>query len=684
LLPDVENVDTILRRKRKARSGLRACYPCRQRKVKCSYDTPCQTCVEREHPEICSYDPPPKRVDVEGSASRLIQNSEPWVPSKHEWDELRAKLNTIEHILQELRQSIRQSATTNPVSFTEIGESEDGTIAVDPNLSREAPGIHSNSDLLGENVYLGGNSVPAMVVALGKGDDGQFYQQLLGKSILPVFGLDNDSATYPFVDLWGLPHGSIMRIEQLCKLLPSSSDCLQYFRYYRDTAHVLYPGVADIQQFEVDLMNFLSNRDSDPIRSDGNDLAKQKVYGKGLHWVGLLFATLASGCQCSVRPRKERQLTSQVYICCAYECLRIVNYLSHSTLADIQNLLVLGNVISNNMNAGVAWLLLGLTIRLAQSQGLHHDSPRSVPSTVTSLRNNIWWQIMWQDSLLSITYDRASSVATIDTHQSSLDGFVNNMSYAECMRRLCKLGLDIVRQRAAPQGTHSELLRLVQYREKLRDLVEHASDHLKDPNVCKSIRDQLEYWNLYLHRSYVASELCRPTLNQTKGHSDSLTASLKNTCIESLADTVDAFLGLHNITEFASQSWAAVHRSLSSALLLGILREPTKNERVRTLLGRLVTVMSSITSGVDPSELSAPITRSIAALRKLLPSEPTIAPLISNTESISDAVFKNSEIDFVTPWSNDSSSPFWNSSEDLSPYAIMDNIIWGEQRLPSI
>lgn len=52
-------------------------------------------------------------------------------------------------------------------------------------------------------------------------------------------------------------------------------------------------------------------------------------------------------------------------VCCAYECLRIVNYLSCCQLDDIQNLLVLGNVISNSMNAGVAWALLGeLAIRV--------------------------------------------------------------------------------------------------------------------------------------------------------------------------------------------------------------------------------------------------------------------------------------------------------------------------------
>jgi hypothetical protein len=59
--------------------------------------------------------------------------------------------------------------------------------------------------------------------------------------------------------------------------------------------------------------------------------------------------------------RKHLKTDASV-VCCAYECLRLVNYLSRSTLPDIQNLLVLGNVISNNMDAGVAWSLLGILI----------------------------------------------------------------------------------------------------------------------------------------------------------------------------------------------------------------------------------------------------------------------------------------------------------------------------------
>ena len=34
-----------------------ACWPCRQRKVKCDNKQPCENCVKREYPQLCSYKP---------------------------------------------------------------------------------------------------------------------------------------------------------------------------------------------------------------------------------------------------------------------------------------------------------------------------------------------------------------------------------------------------------------------------------------------------------------------------------------------------------------------------------------------------------------------------------------------------------------------------------------------------
>lgn len=34
-----------------------ACWPCRQRKVKCDNKQPCENCVKRDHANLCSYNP---------------------------------------------------------------------------------------------------------------------------------------------------------------------------------------------------------------------------------------------------------------------------------------------------------------------------------------------------------------------------------------------------------------------------------------------------------------------------------------------------------------------------------------------------------------------------------------------------------------------------------------------------
>jgi len=199
------------------------------------------------------------------------------------------------------------------------------------------------------------------------------------------------------------------------------------------------------------------------------------------------------------------------------------------------------------------------------------------------------------------------------------------------------------------------------------------------------MRDQLEHWALYLHVSYITSELCRPAISPSTAAFD-LSKTLRKTCIDSLANTVEAFLGLQNMTPFATRSWASVHRSLSSALLLGILGESSRNERAKTLLMNLVSVLGELSSSVDPAELSAPITRSVAALQKLI----TIQDPRSQRSSVSQSSPTNTNYtleDINGALSFDdtsyiSQSPIVGIDMEASPYALMDSIIWGSKKTP--
>lgn len=287
------------------------------------------------------------------------------------------------------------------------------------------------------------------------------------------------------------------------------------------------------------------------------------------------------------------------------------------------------------------------------------------------------WRVVWQDSLLSITYDRAPANPSINHHRPFESSDCDNISYIDCMKRLCGIGVSIICERSGEPNSQHELFLIVRHRDELAVLMKQASHHLRVIASCRSMKDQLEYWNLSLHRSYITSELYRPALRRWFLEPESV-AILKARCIESLADTVEAFLGLQNITLFARTSWAAVHRSLSSALLLGILKEPTRNQYIRTLLDRLIVVLADMSSTLNGPEVPMPIIRSVSALRRL-------------NSHRSDGVSFLQEDSGTSPtrsYDGDTKGPLTfefatSSASDVSigrsPYAMMDKILWDSQ-----
>lgn len=170
-MPPQSDVDEFLRKKRKAREH-KACYPCRQRKVKyvlssrlsnatcnftlqsyqfreaklqqhicatslltpnhrCDLSRPCQTCRDRDHPELCSYHPPNKRQAAEQpappvpvprsedgfSASGMVSATAGNVTlSQAQFDMLCNKLHGLEESISELRNEISRNSQGQPAT----------------------------------------------------------------------------------------------------------------------------------------------------------------------------------------------------------------------------------------------------------------------------------------------------------------------------------------------------------------------------------------------------------------------------------------------------------------------------------------------------------------------------------------------------------------------------------------
>lgn len=364
------------------------------------------------------------------------------------------------------------------------------------------------------------------------------------------------------------------------------------------------------------------------------------------------------------------------------ECLRIVNFLSQVRLETVQTLLIIQNVLTNNMNAATAWAMHGLTIRLAQGLGIHQPCPPSIPTELVFPRSKLWWGVVWQDSLLSIIYDRASGPTTATKTTMPMPMAYGPISeYHKTMYPLVQVGLEIVRDRErinelSPHELHEKI---ATHRETISQLMRDSAEYLRDSRKCTSPQQTLEHWALYLHTSYSLSELCRPAISNRYSTRE-LVATYKPLCVENLTNTVEAFLGLNNITAYARQSWAAIHRGLGSALLLGILGEHTKNDRARHLLARFISAIHDITTNIDPSEIAAPLQRGISALRRLNIQEvPGGARYEAHLNDAGVALDADGslKLEHGTTMYNTPNSDFPGSGDEHSPYSVLNTILWG-------
>jgi hypothetical protein len=334
----------------------------------------------------------------------------------------------------------------------------------------------------------------------------------------------------------------------------------------------------------------------------------------------MLFATMASGCHFSdYYDRRTRQLTAKAFVCCSFECLRLTNFLSHPTLESLQAMLVFLNTLLNMYNAGVSWAMLGLCLRLAQSLGLHRESSAATPLAVQNERAKIWWAILWQDSLISIIYDRGGAVINVDSSRGippEFDTEPGHWGFERCMYEVCRIGFEVVRERDLRQNFHEVQMRMDQHEREMQRLAHSSAPVMKDLACCTSVKDRQQNLIFAIHRSYLLSEIYRPTISPGATKTERC-LRMRQLCVDSLVNTLRAWSDLLNFGGYPNRSWPAMHRALSSALLLGILKEHERNVKVLALLNEFQRSLEDSVMGLDPSDIPAPLKRSMHWILRL-------------------------------------------------------------------
>ncbi|RJE27530.1 Transcription factor [Aspergillus sclerotialis] len=593
----------------------KTCLPCRASKVRCDRNLPCSNCVKRNF--NCSYGRPPpnpfrlstaeptgpattsepsfpSRGDLNPSSSSNVnsrtspeRSSETVTISQNEWDEINSKMSLMEQTLSSLN-SLFQTHSTRAVARGESAEPRKPSEEV----YGSGEGIYGSNALKTGDVHIGSQSALVDILDRSKGSE-DIAQALPKDDLLAELALGNESAAYPFVDLWSSDPFTF-NITAVCAVLPDDGQCRMFMNFYRDIGAVLYPVLGDTSTLEQNMNRLLQGRvqAGGSYRPDANEPVKP--FGMSLGFLSLLFAVLASGCQLSDLAVHERELTSWVYVSCSYQCLRMMNYVSQPTVEVIQILLIISNVLSYNMNAGASYTLLGMTERLCMVLGLHVEST-GFPPAEQAIRRRVWWAMVFQNSHFSLAYDRPAitmvSQPEIPFDQKSMPGY---RSYFETLSRVISLALDLLRVRMLSDRSHSHLRyhENRDFKQRMQRVLAEATPHLRHRDQCTTLAEHIERTELRLHSSYLLSVICRVSLEPTAHLDDQRRAIIREECINNLISTIDAFVELHSVNSHSSRSWISLQRTIASAFLLVAHADGQLHPQTWSLISQLELVLT--------------------------------------------------------------------------------------------
>ncbi|KAK6210025.1 fungal specific transcription factor domain-containing protein [Colletotrichum tabaci] len=619
-----EEANRIIHSHRKVRYGT-ACWPCRQRKVKCDNKQPCENCVKREHPQLCSYKPnrtashgtihhkPTGSVttttdgasSVVGAAGGVVGNGPSSASANHRK---------------------RPHSPEDPDADAAAGApplKQEPSSATWPRAAIVAAGVDETEAPEAVTRYLGQNSIPSLLREQSAANELQEGIDIR-QDMRSILGLDT-SAPFPLMSSKHLD--SLTR--EISAELPSDREVMKLFRTYKETPQQFWGFVVDIDDLESKLMVYLEDR----ARNASNATRTPKPVSAS--WLAILFALLAVGSQYHDSPYHIRTRDSQKYIQISFHFLRLGNFLLRPTFDSIQALLLTSFVLLNDMKAEASWALLGLTCRLAQSLGLHRpnpsdgrDSARNDGQSKEMIRRKLWWTCVWHDTLTSLSFDRPPMTnipcCPIPTVQHTIAG---EYGYLDTMYHLCEIISRRLNPDVATSVSYEQMVENCEAVENLRNMV---APNIRIKEQCKRAVDRLQHYAVRLHTSFVISVCCRPALRrdctkltpEQKRH-------LSEKCQHNLAETVRMFLAMHQLSVIPTRSWAFTYHGLSSALLLGILGETKNSPEVRQLQGDLIAALSATAAkeATSPSahipktdkdiELSGPLWRALTALRNI-------------------------------------------------------------------
>ncbi|KIW12234.1 hypothetical protein PV08_09510 [Exophiala spinifera] len=601
-LPTIQEINQQLA-KRRRKSYPKACYPCRCRKIRCDHMNPCGNCVKHEQPKLCVY------LDQNGQARRQ-SSSAPSRASNASTKDRVAALADLERRMQTIAEEVvRRLGSSGPAQEQTQQLQRGGRSAGATSTPLEVPGYHRTSprhtppatvavDELGPSVHVGTESLASILVETlrsghpktpaPRSGEGTGLSRDSAYETMKLLYMTDTGSTHPFTSLWKAG----ATVEDICLALPDDETFEQCLTSWQQSTNLISPSLP-LVDFAADVRSFWVER------SKG---IKRESELRSTSWLALLFCILAGGCSYGEVHRSEMELNSRVFVCCAFELLRLDNYLLQPTLENVRVLAGLAAILRVQANPAASWSLLGMAIRAAQSIGIHCVPPPTEESSDTERQSWLLWQgLVWQDTTISLCYDRPPS--------AFVDGSVQRIPrppspkgypYLESCYGLAMVMNDIYHDWTHSRRTGLRTLPAVRFQVAAEQILlweASAEEYLRKRASCKDDQRRLlhdvfqifvSFFVFQLHRHHLAAPTLFADGLQTASPSGTAewesregSEAQEQVCISRCETVLSRFMSLRKANYQASRLWIIMHICLGCGFYLaGQLKRNVEQEQV--------------------------------------------------------------------------------------------------------
>lgn len=380
----------------------------------------------------------------------------------------------------------------------------------------------------------------------------QYFERLAGRD-RQLRRSSSSRATHPTV------------LQQTHDAAPQVHEILRFYPPFRDLVMGLYPIVTDLTTLESLVHGVVADDSATPSDIWKEQASQEEALSHAQ--VAVVLASLALGCQFGELDAASRQDISRDLANRSSRCLQQADCTGNPSIEAVQALLLIGLAHQNLGQSNSAWILLGLTHRIAQSLGLDRSQPRDTDGKPSRGAHQLWKAILWQDALLSIRHDR--QLLHYDVHQMRGDGTFtagSELSYFDAMAEISLLTVQLLKEPGV-QLDDLQTRRQLLYRQD--DVLSNVCLHLRPGQMRMTLQQRSEHLLLQMHANLLAAEICRPGYSSRP--TDDAQCAFREEGIGHLRKCLHAFLDLCQFSRVALRSWSITQGAINASLLLAML-----------------------------------------------------------------------------------------------------------------